>query len=395
VRRERNLTVAGFAYFSALLLAGCGGSSTSPSPPPPATGQAGHLAGYDVGVDYHAFGSDFESTAFITIYDQPGVRDTVQAQLQGMANEGATFVHTSVWLVTEPGGTNLGQTWRATFPITAHEAANLRTYAQDVAAVRSSSGNRLRLTISLKWLGAADYTQGSPSTGLGSTPVSAAEFTSRVQATTDSVLAAVSDVTRPDGVKLVDTIYMGSGVRVGSTPNEEWFLTANYPRFVATVSKSGIKPSLYFGSDFSQADVLDDTYTDSAYPVLNGHRSMFWLYRSLIFMVNQGLPLPSRIDFSCYMMSTGATYDALLQRILGDADATLPSLGAPRAYGVTETYYFTDPTQRLQFGQAYAVQAAENPALQRVSFWTTPNGGGTGQNEAYPFTIEDFLPQPP
>jgi hypothetical protein len=34
-------------------------------------------------------------------------------------------------------------------------------------------------------------------------------------------------------------------------------------------------------------------------------------------------------------------------------------------------------------------------ALQRVSFWTTPDGGGPGQNSAYPFAIEAFLPPPP
>lgn len=81
-----------------------------------------------------------------------------------------------------------------------------------------------------------------------------------------------------------------------------------------------------------------------------------------------------------------------LQRILDDADATLPSLGAPRLCGAAETYYHSDPTPRLQYGQAFATQAAQNSPLQRVSFWTTPDGGGPGQNDAYPFTIEDYLP---
>ncbi len=113
------------------------------------------------------------------------------------------------------------------------------------------------------------------------------------------------------------------------------------------------------------------------------------------FMVDQGLPIPSRIDSSLYMTSTGATYDQLLQRILDDADATLPSLGAPRLYGAAETFYFLDPNQRLQYAQAFATQAAQNSRLQRVSFWTTPDGGGLGQNAAYPFTIEDFFPPAP
>jgi hypothetical protein len=113
-----------------------------------------HIPGYDVGVDYHAYGANFDQTAFVTIYNQPQVRQAVQNQLQGMADRGATFVHTSIWPVTTPGTTNFGETWRATFPVTDQEAANLRAYAQDVAAVQGVGGNRLRLDIALLWLGA-------------------------------------------------------------------------------------------------------------------------------------------------------------------------------------------------------------------------------------------------
>ena len=80
---------------------------------------------------------------------------------------------------------------------------------------------------------------------------------------------------------------------------------------------------------------------------------------------------------------------------MDDADATLPYLGgAPRLYGVAETWYFTDPSLRLQYGQALATQAAQNLRLERISFWTTP-GAGPEQNAGYPFTFEDFLPPPP
>src|SRR5437879_101042 len=62
----------------------------------------GRIPGYAVGVDYHAYGTDNLSTAFITIYNQPQVRHAVQAQLQGMADRGAAFIHTSIWFVTYP-----------------------------------------------------------------------------------------------------------------------------------------------------------------------------------------------------------------------------------------------------------------------------------------------------
>jgi hypothetical protein len=362
----------------------------------------GSIPGYDVGVDYHAYGADFNSTAFITTYNQPQVRQAVQAQLQGMADRGATFLHTSIWFVTYPGATNFGQTWRATFPMTDQEAANLGAYAQDVAVIQGAEGNRLRLDIALEWLGASDYTIGSPTTGLGyNKDLSATEFISRIKTTTGKVLAAVSNVSRPDGVRVVDTIFFDDEVLIagpGETDgkaNELWFLTNNYPQFISDATRAGIRPSVYFLVDGNQNNVFDSTYVNSLYPILDGHRSMIRIYRSMKIMVDNGLPLPSRIDFSCYLISAGATYDQILQHILDDADATLPSLGAPQLYGAAETYYLTDPAQRFQYGQAFATQAALNSRLQRVSFWTTPDGGGTGQEEAYPFTIEDYLPAPP
>jgi hypothetical protein len=360
----------------------------------------GFIPRYDVGVDYHAYTTDFTNTAFITIYNQPQVRQTVQAQLQGMADRGATFIQTAIWLVTEPGTTNFGQTWRATFPMTDQEAANLHTYAQDVATVQGAGGNRLRLIIALNWLGAADFTIGSPTTGLGYSNLSAPEYISRVQATTSSVLGAVSGVTRPDGVPVALRIFLDCGVTIpapgetGGNANEGWFLTANYPQFVSAVSQTGIEPAVYFNVDFSQSSVLDDTYVDSVYAILNGHRSMFWPYRGMKFMVDNGLPLPSETEFAWYMTSTGAPYGQLVQRILADADATLPSLGAAQTYGAAEAYYLLDANQRLQYGLAFATQAAQSPEMQRVSFWTTPDGGGPGQDSAYPFTIEDYLPPP-
>ena len=108
-------------------------------------------------------------------------------------------------------------------------------YAQDVAAVVGADGHRLRLDIALMWLGAADFTIGTPATGLGSPAISAADFTSSVQTTIDTVLAAISDVTRTDGVRVVDTIFFAPEVLIpgpGETdgnPNEGWFLTTNYP----------------------------------------------------------------------------------------------------------------------------------------------------------------------
>jgi hypothetical protein len=354
----------------------------------------GHISGYDVGVDYHAYGADFSNTAFITIYNQANVRQTVRTQLQGMADRGATVISTRIWFVTEPGTSNFGETWRATFPITDQEAANLHAYAQDVAAIEGSGGNRLRLDLCLLWLGAADYTMGTPSTGLGFTPITGDVFTSRLQTTTDKVLTAIKGVNRPDGVPVVDIIYLNGEVMVGAKANEGWFMTTHYPRFVSVVNQAGFTPAVYFIVADSEQDVLQNDYIDADYPILNNHRSMFWVYRTMRFMSDNGLPLPARTDFSYYVLPVTATYSQLLTRVLDDADATLPSLGVSQSYAASETFYFADAAQLLQFGQAFASEAASSPRLKAVTFWTTPDGGGSGVDMAYPFAFEDFLPPP-
>ena len=363
----------------------------------------GQIPGYDVGVAYHAYGTDNLHTSFVTTYNQAAVRQSVQAQLQGMADRGATFINTIIWFVTSPGADDFGETYRAHFPMSDQEASNLRAYAQDVAAIRGAGGSRLRLDITFAWLGEADYTIGSPTTGLGyNKDISASAFMSRVATTTDKVVAAVSDVTRPDSVRVVGTIFFKGEVLVpapgepNGNPNEGWFLTNNYPRFVSVVSAAGLQPSVYFAIDGHQYAVFDNSFVDSYYQIVNGHRSMFWVYRALRFMVDHGLPVPSRIELSCYLEQGSTPYDQVLQRILDDADATLPTLGAPRIYGVAETYYLADSIVRLRYGRAFATQAAQNSRLQRVAFWTTPGLASAGeQDTAYPFTIEAFLPPPP
>ncbi len=100
--------------------------------------------------------------------------------------------------------------------MTSRERVNLHRYATDVAAIVGSGGNRLLLDLCLLWLGAADYTVGSPAAGLGDTPVSAATYTTRVEETTDAVLAAVNGVSRPDGVAVVDIIYLNGEVMIGA-----------------------------------------------------------------------------------------------------------------------------------------------------------------------------------
>ena len=356
--------------------------------PPPAETE------YVVGVDYHAVTTDFNATAFITQYNDPTVRATVQSQLQGIADSGGEVISTRIWLVTPPGADDFGQKWRSHFPLSDQEQANLRAFAQDVAAVIGAAGNRLQLDLCLLWLGAADYTLGSPSTGLGSSALSASQFTAQVQLTIDKVLTAVKAIRRTDGVLLVGTIYFDGEIALEKA-NIQWFLSTHYPDFTAKVLSAGFRPSAYLQAECTQDTVLDNGFTDSSYPILNGHRSVARAYRMLRWMSDQGLYLSPRTDFDCYPLSTSVPVAQLVTRILDDADATFPSLGVPRSYAIPETSYWLDNTARLDLGQAWADDAARNSRLKRLTFWTTPNGGdGLSDDVAYPFSIQDYLHLP-
>ena len=347
---------------------------------------------YEVGVNYHATGSDFLTSAFLTRYHLAGVRTTVRSQLQNMADRGASVIKHSIWMVTGPGNPDYGEVWRSHFPISSQETANLRTFAQDVANIRALDGRRLKLDLTLMWLGVADFQRGSPSTGLGYELLPAAEFTSRTNQTVSSVVNAVKDVRRPDQRRVVDTIYFTGEVMVGAHLNEKWFLTTHYPSFHQLVRNAGMLPSVYFFALASEADVLKNSFVDAAYPVLNSHRSMYWIYRSLLFMKNSGLPLPQRIDFSFYPQRSSASYSTLVKRILDDADATLSTLGLARRYSAAETYYPISNTEREALGSAFAAQRLINNRLESTVFWTTPDGGGTGAHAAYPLEVEDYWP---
>ena len=354
---------------------------------------------YDLGVCYHAYGADFLRTAFVTIYHQPQVRDTVRQQLQGMADAGATVISTRLWFVRDPSESDFGETFRATFPISPQEIANLRQYVTDVATIVGTNGQRLRLDLSMLYLGWADYTTGSPETGLGFyRNMSSSEFTRRWEACLDGILSAATGVNRPDGVPVVDSVYFDGEVMIGAKQNQDWFLQTHYPTFVSRTRNAGFNPTLYFNINEPAANVLDTAWRDALYADLTGYRPLFWVYRSLLFMKQQGLPLPDRIDFSLYITDLGsisvdsALFSSLVQRVLKGCEAALTPLGAPRAYGIAETFYFADASRRQAYGRALAAEGRRNDQLQLMTFWTTPDSGGAGVHASYPFSIADYLP---
>jgi hypothetical protein len=352
----------------------------------------GRKYAYNVGINYHATGPDFLTTAFLADYHVTSVRDTVKSQLQNMADRGASVIKTGVWLVDADQSRVQTEKWRWHFPPNVRELANLRLFAQDVAAVVASDGRRLRLELTTNPQWASVYYVGSPTTTLGYMNLAPEVWKNHWITTYQTVIDAVHDIIRPDGVQVVERVYLEGEIMVGARANTEWFLQQIYPGFVSYAMARGLKPSLYFNMGGSEAELLDDGFVDGTYPILSGHRSMYWVYRTLRYLKDSGLHMPDRIDFSTYPNKVSASYATLLQRIYDDADATLPSLGARRWYGAAETFYLPDQAARQELGRAFVEQSNIGNRVSLVNFWTTPDSGGPGVHAGFPFAIEDYLP---
>jgi hypothetical protein len=80
---------------------------------------------------------------------------------------------------------------------------------------------------------------------------------------------------------------------------------------------------------------LDNSYIDATFPALDGHRSMYWVYRSL-----------------------------------------------------------NEDEEAVRLEGVFADEASRNSRLAGVNFWTTPDSGGPGIDATFPFSIEDFYPPP-
>jgi hypothetical protein len=350
---------------------------------------------YLVGLNYHALSDHWqvdmpvppEVDVFVPNYHLPGIRDAVRAQLAELAAGGARVLKTQIWLVNDPltGPHSNG----LDFPPTAQQLRNLRDYVADVAATPTPDGRPMELYLSNDWLGAADYSEGSPQTTLGSSHLTAAEFAARVNATVDTELDAVRGVYRPDGRPAVTLVYLKLEMVVCATEddtdpaclwpgnsqpfhNMQWFMTTLYPHFVARARATGVIPSVYFLAGGNEPNYLDPAWHDPYYPDLDGHASMSWVYRGLRFMREHGLPLPSRIDFTTTSNSPPAytTTATVIARIYDDLQAILPAFQSPPyRYAAAETFYFAADAVRVGGSKPFASERMLGRGLEGVMAW--------------------------
>ena len=325
---------------------------------------------YRVGVDYHATTTDFINGTFISSYHLSGVRATVVAQLQTMANSGASVIRTTLWQV----GGGQSEPWRLSFPLSSLELTNIAMYATDVANTRRPDGSYLDLQFTLGWLGCADYTTGSPSSTVGSCGHSWFRFVENAHTTIHTLVPRLAPITQPTGRRAVSRIYAEMEVMIGAKAKQDQFLKDVYPYFLNETAAGGIEGSLYFWVTPSEGEILDNNYVDSQYSALNQHKSLYWVYRSMAFMASAGLPLPKRLDFSFYPDAVTVPYAQLVNRVFADVQAVFPGYRS----AVAETHYLADSAKRAELGQAFGLSFLARGIPEEVSFWTTPVTGTTG-----------------
>lgn len=341
-------------------------------------------AGYDIGPNYQSTIADFSKGAFISRYQDPSVRAAVIGQLQAMAHAGVSVVKTMLWQVGGGANTRRREPWRLSFPLSAQELSNIQSYAQDVAMTRRPDGGYLRLQLGMLWLGCANYTRGSIETGVGDCSYAWRTFTAYARLSIASLVQRVAAVRDPDGQQAVSKLYLEGEVMIGAKPNQDTFLLDLYPYFLEATAAAGLDGSIYFVILPKEADILDDAYVDARHPVLNGHKSLYWFYRSVDFLVSHGFTLPARLDFSFYPERQLASYSQLVDRVMDDFQFVFSGYRA----AVVETYYFQD-VERRELGQAFGAAYLARGLPEQVSFWATPYGGATPDVGA-PFDIAAF-----
>lgn len=378
----------------------------------------GRRQAYDVGCNYHSIGSDFMTTYFLTQYHIPSVRSTVLAQLQGLADAGATKLKIGMWVYGKnyivpgeplpyPSLMTSADFW-CEFPLSNQELANLRQYAQDVAAIQASDGRMLFLDVELYFGAASDYATGTLDTTMGFYNIAPEQMKEGIKSTYQSTIDQIHDIYRPDGQKVVSSVSYDNELLIAKN-NADWFLTDPelYPGFVSYCQSHGLTPAIELlnaGAENGN-DIMSTTLKDGKFPILDGHRSMYWSYRTLKFMKENNLHIPDRIDFSMYPPKGDYTYNEIITKVFDDADAVLPSLGIRKYYGLGECEYW-DPDSsegnatREELGAAFARERLRNNRLTQIQFWTNPapiadwvNGIYEYSHPSYPYEIEDFLPE--
>jgi len=336
-------------------------------------------------VNYHAVSAAFST--FFRHYSRD--RQVVREQLQTMADDGADVIKTAVWMGRlAPSPPASWDDYALSFPLQSDELQAVATYVQDVAEIQSRDGHELELDLSVHWDGCSQYEKDSTAATAGPCGLPWADFMARAHESVTGLMRTIAPIRRSDGRPAVALVYFISEASGDQAkPNEGRVVRELYPEFLQMAAAAGIVGSMYFIVDGQEAHALDNTYVNRSTPILSRHRSLISIYQAVQILKDAGIPLPARLDFSLYPEPDRTSVAAVLRRTFDDLATAFP--GMP--LGVAETRYPLDPGERTSLATAFRDEFARRGSPQRIVFWTTPDGGGSGVDVGYPFDFQTFL----
>ena len=138
-----------------------------------------------------------------------------------------------------------------------------------------AGGNRLRLDPCLLWLGAADYQIGSPRRGSAGhrSPRRSSPLASIRRRTRSSLRSPACGARTASSSSTRSTSRARSGSDTGPTRS------GSSPRITPALRRPGLQAGFrprVLQRLRHRGELLTEGYEDADYPILNGHRSMFW-----------------------------------------------------------------------------------------------------------------------
>ena len=370
------------------------------------------LFAQEIGVNYHAVGPNFNdnttkpgtSDVFLPKYHIGNIKQTVINDLNNMKAAGVDFISTRIYIGADPSvayeNRSLNRYFIA-FPPRPEELTNIENYVDDV----NSAG--LTLDLGFFWLGKADYTIGCvdpaddgsggfTQAGLGPDHESLTSFKNKV---TSHTIAKVLQKISPGEVR---NFYLDGEVLYHPDPdilpdgslkmkrrNENWFFENAYGYFAHILTRDNKgNPMVYFlptapSNPNLVGGILNEGWhkqDDPNYPQTENHRTMYWPFRSMLFIQNvfQAKSWPAawkfdRFDFSFYVDTPHSSeYDDHIERVLDDADAVIKgnfgSFFGIDSYAFAEASYLTLGKLNVLCNEL----AAQSYRLEAAAFWTTP-----------------------
>lgn len=268
------------------------------------------LHGTQIGINYHAYTSDFKDSVFLPKYHNLGVRSRVQTQLNEMKQKGVDSIFTHIFIGSPKYMKKTSKKkneYLITFPPTLQELTNINNFISDVKDMN------LTLDLGFLWLGHADFDIGcidprddgeDPNNIKNCTYANIGHGQLMPSRFLDNAETTIVSILNLSNIPYIRNFYFNGEVLYDPDPNklpigknrknrrnENWFFEKIYPIFALKTIEKNINPSIYFIPTKPNGNKYNDSILNvkwnalpSKYDSLKGHRSMYAPLRSLLYL---------------------------------------------------------------------------------------------------------------